>query len=163
MFERHQTSSAAKTEALAAELAAGLAPGDVVLVEGELGAGKTTFVRGACRALGVDGLVTSPTFTIGQRYPGRLPVSHLDLYRVTDLRDEDPDLLADYLGPDRVAFVEWPGGAEASIAGLARLAARVVIEHAGGDERAVTIEAPLGMDAQRNGPRDAARSAAPSP
>ncbi len=137
------TSSSEQTEALAAELAARLQAGDVVLVEGELGSGKTTFVRGACRALGVEGLVTSPTFTIGQRYPGRVPVAHLDLYRVSDLGGEDPDLLADYIGADRVAFVEWPGGALAQIAALAHVAARVVIEHGGGDERTVTIEAPF--------------------
>jgi tRNA threonylcarbamoyladenosine biosynthesis protein TsaE len=142
MSRRHETSSSEQTEALAAQLAAGLEPGDVVLVEGELGAGKTTFVRGACRALGVEGLVTSPTFTIGQRYPGRVPVSHLDLYRVADLGHEDPDLLADYLGPDRIAFVEWPGGEEERIAELARVAASVVIEHAGGDRRTVRIDAP---------------------
>jgi tRNA threonylcarbamoyladenosine biosynthesis protein TsaE len=142
MSRRQQTSTPADTEALAAELASGLSPGDVVLVEGELGAGKTTFVRGACRALGVEGVVTSPTFTIGQRYPGRLPVSHLDLYRVADLGEEDPDLLADYIGPDRIAFVEWPGGAVARIAGLSHVAARVLIEHAGGDRRVVTVEAP---------------------
>jgi tRNA threonylcarbamoyladenosine biosynthesis protein TsaE len=142
MLRRQETSSSAQTEALAAELATTLAAGDVVLVEGELGAGKTTFVRGACRALGVDGIVTSPTFTIGQRYPGRVPVAHVDLYRVADLGEEDPDLLADYIGPERVAFVEWPGGAEASIAELARVAARVKIEHAGGDQRKVTIVAP---------------------
>jgi tRNA threonylcarbamoyladenosine biosynthesis protein TsaE len=140
MSRRQQTSTSAETEALAAELASSLAPGDVVLVEGELGAGKTTFVRGACRALGIDGIVTSPTFTIGQRYPGRVPVAHVDLYRVADLREEDPDLLSDYIGPDRVAFVEWPGGAETSIAELARVAARVTIKHAGGDQREVTIE-----------------------
>src|SRR5205085_10308071 len=99
MSRRHETSSPAETETLAAELATGLAAGDVVLVEGELGAGKTTFVRGACRALGVSAVVTSPTFTIGQRYPGPVPVSHLDLYRVADLREEDPDLLDEYLGP----------------------------------------------------------------
>jgi len=146
MSRRQQTSTSAETEALAAELASGLDPGDVVLVEGELGAGKTTFVRGACRALGVEGLVTSPTFTIGQRYAGRVPVAHLDLYRVADLDQEDPDLLADYIGPDRVAFVEWPGGAVARIAGLAHVAARVLIEHAGGDARIVTIEAPFASD-----------------
>jgi tRNA threonylcarbamoyladenosine biosynthesis protein TsaE len=128
MSRRHQTSDPAQTEALAAGLAAGLEAGDVVLVEGELGAGKTTFVRGACRALGVNGIVTSPTFTIGQRYRARVPVSHLDLYRVDDLGAEDPDLLEDYLGPDRIAFVEWPRSAAPSIAGLSRLAARVVIE-----------------------------------
>jgi len=131
----------AQTEALAAELAAGLSPGDVVLVEGELGAGKTTFVRGACRALGVEGVVTSPTFTIGQRYPAAVPVSHLDLYRVADMGEEDPDLLDEYLGPDRIAFVEWPRSALATIAGLSRVAARVVIEHGGGDRRVLTIEA----------------------
>src|SRR5580704_9869174 len=133
MSQRHETSDPSQTEALAAELAAGLAAGDVVLVEGELGAGKTTFVRGACRALGVGGLVTSPTFTIGQRYPGGVPVSHLDLYRVADLGSEDPDLLADYIGPDRIAFVEWPENAVTTIASLSRLAAKVTIEHAGGD------------------------------
>ena len=146
MSQRHETSSPEQTEAVAAGLAATLAPGDVVLVEGELGAGKTTFVRGACRALGVDAHVTSPTFTIGQRYPGRVPVSHLDLYRVADLGQEDPDLLADYIGPDRVAFVEWPGRAVARIAGIARVAARVLIEHAGGDARTLTIEAPFAAD-----------------
>lgn len=146
MSRRHQTRSSEETEALASELAAGLSPGDVVLVEGELGAGKTTFVRGACRALGVDAVITSPTFTIGQRYPGRVPVSHLDLYRVADLGEEDPDLLVDYIGPDRIAFVEWPGGARARIAGIAHVAARVLIEHAGGDARTVAIEAPIAPD-----------------
>jgi tRNA threonylcarbamoyladenosine biosynthesis protein TsaE len=68
MARRHETTSPEETEALGAQLAATLSPGDVVLVEGELGAGKTTFVRGACRALGVHAVVTSPTFTIGQRY-----------------------------------------------------------------------------------------------
>jgi tRNA threonylcarbamoyladenosine biosynthesis protein TsaE len=142
MSRRHETADPTETEALAAELAAGLSAGDVVLVEGELGAGKTTFVRGACRALGVAGVVTSPTFTIGQRYPAAVPVSHLDLYRVLDLDGEDPDLLDDYLGPDRIAFVEWPRSATATIAGLSRVAARVRIEHGGGDRRVVTIEAP---------------------
>jgi len=142
MSQRHETSDPSQTEALAAELAVGLAPGDVVLVEGELGAGKTTFVRGACRALGVGGVVTSPTFTIGQRYPAIVPVSHLDLYRVADLGSEDPDLLADYIGPDLIAFVEWPERAVRTIAGLSRLAAKVTIEHAGGDRRVVTIEGP---------------------
>jgi len=141
MSRRHETSDPAQTEALAAELAAGLAAGDVVLLVGELGTGKTTFVRGACRALGIDGIVTSPTFTIGQRYQASVPVSHLDLYRVVDLGNEDPDLLADYIGPDRIAFVEWPESAVATLAGLSRVAARVVIEHAGGDRRVVTIEA----------------------
>src|SRR5437588_5613586 len=107
-----ESGSPAETEALGAGVAARLRAGDVVLVEGELGAGKTTFVRGASRALGVTAIVTSPTFTIGQRYHAPITVSHVDLYRVEDLSVEDPDLLADYLGPDTIAFVEWGTAAE---------------------------------------------------
>ena len=139
MPRRYSTGSPAETEALGADLAAGLVPGDVVLIEGDLGAGKTTFVRGASRALGVRDPVTSPTFTIGQRYRGRVPVSHIDLYRVADLSDEDPELLADYLGPDTIAFVEWPSAGEREIAGMGRIARRVWIEHGGGDRREVAI------------------------
>jgi tRNA threonylcarbamoyladenosine biosynthesis protein TsaE len=107
-LKRLSTSSAAETDAVGARLAAELRPGDVVVVGGDLGVGKTTLIRGACRALGVEGPVTSPTFTIGQRYSGRLPVSHLDLYRLGGLEGEDPALLDDYLDPASVAFLEWP-------------------------------------------------------
>jgi tRNA threonylcarbamoyladenosine biosynthesis protein TsaE len=141
MEGRFHTEGAAETEALGAELAAALNDGEFVLVEGDLGAGKTTFVRGAARALGVTVPVTSPTFTIGQRYPaaaGRT-VAHVDLYRLATLEDEDPELLADYLGPQTVGFVEWPRGEEAALAALARPVARVLLEHAGGDRRTVTI------------------------
>jgi tRNA threonylcarbamoyladenosine biosynthesis protein TsaE len=111
-----------------------------VLVSGELGAGKTTFVRGACRALGVRAAVTSPTFTIARRYDGDLPISHLDLYRLGDLDDEDPALLADELAQDRVTFVEWPEvGMPASLES-ARVVARVTLEHRGGDRRLVRVE-----------------------
>ncbi len=131
-----QSSSAAETEAIGARLAAELRPGDTVLVSGELGAGKTTLIRGACRELGVTEPVNSPTFTIGQRYEGRVPVSHLDLYRLASLEGEDPGLLDDYLTPDAVAFVEWPAGADPRIE---RVSHRVRIEHAGGDSRAVHL------------------------
>lgn len=137
-----QTSDPRETEALGGELAGNLAPGDVVLVEGELGAGKTTFVRGAARALGVSAVVTSPTFTIGQLYPAAVPVAHVDLFRVASLEDEDPDLLADYLRPDTIAFVEWASQGEPGVAALGRVAARVTIEHAGGDRRTVTVHRP---------------------
>jgi tRNA threonylcarbamoyladenosine biosynthesis protein TsaE len=131
-----ETASAAETEALGERIAASLGPGDVVLVSGELGAGKTTLIRGACRALGVSEQVTSPTFTIGHRYRGRLPVSHLDLYRLADLETEDPGLLDDYLGPDTVAFIEWPALAADR---LERVTTRVEIRHAGGDRRRVDV------------------------
>jgi tRNA threonylcarbamoyladenosine biosynthesis protein TsaE len=138
--DEHHTTSAQGTEAVGAALAERLEPGDVVLVEGELGAGKTTFVRGASRALGVSSAVTSPTFTIGQRYPAPVPVSHVDLFRIGDLEDEDPELLGDYLGPDTITFVEWAQGAELSLARLARIAARVEIKHAGRDRRRIRID-----------------------
>ena len=138
MCSRLETESPEETEAVGASLAEQLNAGDVVLISGELGAGKTTFVRGGCRALGVTAVITSPTFTIGQRYPAPTPVSHLDLFRVGSLADEDPDLLADYLGPDTIGFVEWPDG-EDELARFARIAARVRIEHAGGDRRTVEI------------------------
>jgi tRNA threonylcarbamoyladenosine biosynthesis protein TsaE len=107
-----------------------------VLVSGDLGAGKTTLIRGACRALGVTAQVTSPTFTIGHTYDGRVPVSHLDLYRLADLGQEDPALLEDYLTPEAVAFIEWPSAAEPRIERVTR---RVEIRHAGGDDREIEI------------------------
>lgn len=132
--------SAEATSAIAAELAERLRPGDVVVVSGDLGSGKTTFVRGACRALGVETPVTSPTFTIGRRYRGRVPVSHLDLYRLGDLADEDPGLLDDYLRPDSIAFVEWPEiAAGTQLAEDVRVAWRVTLRHAGGDRREVEV------------------------
>ena len=126
--------SAAATEQAGAELAAELAPGDVVLVSGELGAGKTTFVRGALRALGVTDEVTSPTFVVGHLYEGAAgPVAHLDLYRLAGLEGEDPGLLDPYFGPDVVSFVEWPERAGDHWPG----ARRVALEHAGGDRRTI--------------------------
>jgi tRNA threonylcarbamoyladenosine biosynthesis protein TsaE len=136
---RTETGSPRETEAAGAELAERLAAGDAVLVSGELGTGKTTFVRGACRALGVTAPVTSPTFTIGHLYAGQVEVAHLDLYRLETLSGEDPGLLDDYLTPDRIAFVEWPGAAEPELE-PARIAARVRIAHAGGDRRVLEVE-----------------------
>jgi tRNA threonylcarbamoyladenosine biosynthesis protein TsaE len=137
--QRVRTTGPAETEALGAGLAARLKPGDVVMVAGELGAGKTTLVRGACRALNVTGPVTSPTFTIGQRYSGSVPVSHLDLFRVERLDQEETDLLSDYLDPDTVAFIEWPPDELWEGAGLPRARLKIRIEHAGGDERLIKI------------------------
>jgi tRNA threonylcarbamoyladenosine biosynthesis protein TsaE len=135
--ERFETGSAAETEALGARIAERLEPGGVVVVSGEVGAGKTTLIRGACRALGVEGPVTSPTFTIGQRYlDGRVPISHLDLYRLQSLEDEDPALLDDYLDPAGVAFVEWPALAEQR---LQRQALEARLSHLGGDKRSIEV------------------------
>jgi tRNA threonylcarbamoyladenosine biosynthesis protein TsaE len=134
---RVSSASADETEVIGAELAALIQPGDVVVVSGEVGAGKTTLIRGAARALGVTDPVTSPTFTIGQRYGGgRLPVSHLDLYRLESLEGEDPALLDDYLDGEGVAFVEGPAaGAER----LGPVALEVRIDHAGEECRTIEI------------------------
>jgi tRNA threonylcarbamoyladenosine biosynthesis protein TsaE len=135
---RRETGSPQETEAVGAELARRLAPGDLVLVGGELGSGKTTFVRGAARALGVTDPVTSPTFTIGHVYAGSpIEVAHIDLYRLQSLAGEDPGLLDDYLTPERIGFVEWP---EIAAPELGRPAARVRIEHLGGDRRAIELD-----------------------
>ena len=131
-----ETVSPQETEAAGAELAGRLVAGDLVLVSGELGSGKTTFVRGACRALGVEGPVTSPTFTVGHLLAGSPDVAHLDLYRLGSLAGEDPSLLEDYLTPERIGFVEWPEVGEAA---LGKVRARVHLEHAGGDRRAIVI------------------------
>jgi tRNA threonylcarbamoyladenosine biosynthesis protein TsaE len=136
---RCETDRAERTEQLGAQLARTLAPGDVVLIEGEIGAGKTTLVRGACRALGVTAIVSSPTFTIGQRYEAPVRVAHLDLFRVENLDDEDPELLDDYLGPDMITFIEWPRAVEDQLAALGARVRRVRLEHAGGDRRIVVL------------------------
>ncbi len=141
MSATSHTASAAETEALGAALAACLEPDDVVVLHGEVGAGKTTLIRGACRALGVSEPITSPTFTIGRRYAGgRMPISHLDLYRLeAGLDGEDPALLEDYLDPGGVAFVEWPAVAEPRLSAGRLLTVR--LRHAGGDRREVELPA----------------------
>ena len=129
------TESAEATEAAGAALASELTPGEVVLISGELGAGKTTFVRGALRALGVTERVTSPTFVVGHLYEtAGVRAAHLDLYRLGGLEGEDPGLLDPFFGPDTITFVEWPErAARWEGSRMVRLA------HAGGDRRHVEI------------------------
>jgi tRNA threonylcarbamoyladenosine biosynthesis protein TsaE len=130
------TSSPEETERIAARLAERLSVGDVVTVAGELGSGKTTFIRGACRALGVEGPVTSPTFTVGHRYAGRPNVSHLDLYRFAGVSPAEWGDLEPYFD-DAICFVEWPEAAENA---LPPRRAAVVLRHADGDRRVVSVE-----------------------
>jgi tRNA threonylcarbamoyladenosine biosynthesis protein TsaE len=132
-----ETSDSRQTETLGAELAAFLKPGDIVLVRGELGAGKTTLVRGAARALGVSDPVTSPTFGIGHRYQGSdVIVSHLDLYRLGGLHEEEPSLLEDYLGSGRIAFVEWPEETSPELQDACLL---VTLTHQGANKRRIEV------------------------
>ena len=132
-----ESSSPEETEQIAAALARELQPGDVVGVEGELGSGKTTFIRGACRALGVEGLVTSPTYTIGHRYRGGVNVSHLDLYRFDGISDSEWGDLEEYFR-NAVVFVEWPENAAGR---LPPERVRVGLRHLGERHRLIVLSA----------------------
>jgi tRNA threonylcarbamoyladenosine biosynthesis protein TsaE len=132
-----ESSSPEETEGVAARLAAVLEPGDVVTVAGELGSGKTTFVRGACRALGVSDRVTSPTFTIGHRYHGSIDVSHLDLYRFAGVSSAEWGDLEPYFD-DAVVFVEWP---EAAGEDLGPVRAAVRLRHDTPTRRLIDLRA----------------------
>ena len=124
-----------QTEAVGAEIAAELAPGDVVTVSGELGTGKTTLVRGACKALGVADPITSPSFTIGHRYHGRVDVSHLDLYRFAGVSPAEWGDLEPYFD-GAVCFVEWPE-AGTDVLPPARFA--VFLQHGGDGHRRIEV------------------------
>jgi len=129
------TASAEETEALGARLARALRAGDVVAVSGDLGAGKTTLVRGAARALGVTGPVASPTFTIGHRYEAPTPVAHLDLYRLEGIDPEEWGDLEPYFD-GTIAFVEWP---EHGAAWLPEPRAAVTLSHVDESHRRAQI------------------------
>jgi tRNA threonylcarbamoyladenosine biosynthesis protein TsaE len=130
------TRSEAETEAFGALLAGLLSPGDVVLLHGDLGAGKTTLVRGACRSLGIEEPVTSPTFTIGHLYHGTSVVAHLDLYRFNGLSNAEWGDIESYFD-GTIAFVEWP---EAGHGALPPAAISLLLEHVGPDERRISSD-----------------------
>lgn len=135
--ETFNTASPDETAAVATSFAERLSPGDVVVLQGDLGTGKTVFVRGAAHALGFAGRVTSPTFAIGNVYSGKnAEIAHLDLYRLGEIDVGDEAVLDDFLTPERIAFVEWPHD---ELAEADRLRAVISMEHAGEDHRAIEI------------------------
>jgi len=131
------------------DLARRLRPGDVVLLRGDVGAGKTTLIRAALRELGVKGTIPSPTFAIGRTYEIRsaegcpLALSHLDLHRLGAEEEEDPGLLSDYFGPDRIALVEWPEGMEGFLDSAATRLLEVRIRHRDENSRLLRPAAPV--------------------
>ncbi|MBA2475998.1 MAG: tRNA (adenosine(37)-N6)-threonylcarbamoyltransferase complex ATPase subunit type 1 TsaE [Actinobacteria bacterium] len=143
-----ESSSPGETESCAARLAAVLVPGDVVTVSGDLGAGKTTFVRGACRALGVTEPVTSPTYTIGHRYHGRVGVSHLDLYRFSGMSEAEWGDLEPYF-EEAVVFVEWPA---AGAGWLGRPRVSIRLAHRTPTSRTIGLDADEGLLERAFGP-----------
>ena len=130
------TESPAATEDAGERLGRRLRPGDVVLLKGELGAGKTTFVRGVARGTGSSAPVASPTFQLVRIYPGKVKLAHVDLYRVEDLA-ELRDLGLDELAGDGAVVVEW--GDRLEVDG----AAVIEIEHLGADRRLIRTEHDL--------------------
>jgi tRNA threonylcarbamoyladenosine biosynthesis protein TsaE len=132
--------SESETAEAARELAASFGGGEVVLLTGELGSGKTAFVRGLARGLGADpDEVASPTFVLLTTYPGRLTLHHADLYRLRGDGDERELGLEELPGPRGVLAVEW---AERLQLVPWRSAVRVTLRHAGGDDRRIRIEPP---------------------
>lgn len=137
---RVRCADAGATAALAARIAAVLEPGDLVLLEGDLGAGKTTLVQGMAAALGVRDGVTSPTFTLMNIYPtDRFDLVHVDVYRLERLSEVVDLALPEMLDDGAVVVVEWGERAAAALAG-ARLHVRIGVR-ADGDERDIELTA----------------------
>jgi tRNA threonylcarbamoyladenosine biosynthesis protein TsaE len=130
------TNSAAETEAAGEDLGSGLRQGDLLLLEGDLGAGKTTFVRGVARGAGSPAHVASPTFQLVRVYAGRVQIAHVDLYRI-ESGGELVDLGLEELLDQGAVVVEWGDRLEAPDAGV------LEIEHLGGDRRHLRMKRDL--------------------
>ena len=130
------TNSAAETETIGEHLGKRLRIGDVVLLTGELGAGKTTFVRGVTRGAGSSAPVASPTFQLVRVYPGRVQLAHVDLYRVEELT-ELADLGLEELAEQGAVVIEWGDRLEVGSAAL------IEIDHLGGDRRLIRTKRDL--------------------
>lgn len=133
-----RSTSSEQTRAIAATLASALREGDVVVLSGDMGAGKTTFVQGAAEALGVKARVTSPTFVLMREYEGSPRVVHVDVYRLSSLQELIDLGYEELFAPDAVTFIEW-GDAVSGAMPDDRL--EVDIRPIGGDERRITIGA----------------------
>lgn len=138
-----KTRSPMETRRLGKELARDLKPGDVVGLFGELGSGKTTFVKGVAAGLGVVSVVRSPSFVLVTPYPGRVPLYHIDLYRISDLKELDSLGIEEYLYSDGICMVEW---AERAGPYLPSSLIRVEFKIEGDRERLIRVIAPRSED-----------------
>lgn len=134
------------THRLAGRLAHIVQPGDVLALQGDLGAGKTTFTQGFAKALGVQDYVNSPTFTLIKEYSGRLPLYHMDLYRLQREEEAWELGLDEYFHGDGVCVVEWP---ERLGEDLPEEAIRLIIEHGAASQRRITIRGLCGRGSER--------------
>ena len=150
---RLRAASPEETGAIGASLGALLRPGDVVLLTGEMGAGKSVLARGLARGAGVEGAMPSPTFTLMQPYMGRIPFYHFDLYRLEDEDEFWAAGLEDYVGTDGVAAIEWPDRADVGRPGQIEIR----ISRVDGSDEARDIDLSLPADLER----DAARALSP--
>ena len=132
-----ETRNENETRALGAALGQAAEAGDVILLQGPFGAGKTTLVQGLARGLGVEDQVTSPSFVIACEYQGRIPLYHIDLYRVEQMDETTLEALAEYFGSDGVCAVEWPASVPSD---LVRGAIRIGLEAPTEGERRLTME-----------------------
>ncbi len=154
MTVRLHTSSSAATKALAGILAEQVRPGDLLLLVGELGAGKTTFAQGFALGLGVEEPVTSPTFTLARAYPGRLPMNHVDVYRLERMAEVSDLALAELIDSNGVTLIEW---GDAILAALPQLYLEVRLEFGDEpDDRDITVR-PVGQGWQLRFPVVAAK------
>ena len=131
------TTSDDETRECGRELAACLEPGDVVLLQGDLGAGKTTFVQGVCHGLGVKQWANSPTFTLVNQYSGRIPIHHCDFYRLEEPEELYTLALDEIVYGDGVALIEWP---EVAMDWVPDTAIHVTIRRTGATERELTVK-----------------------
>ncbi len=132
-----ETRNENETRALGARLGAAAAPGDVFILHGGFGAGKTTLVQGIAEGLGVQGPVTSPSFVIANEYEGRIPIYHLDLYRVEVMDSTTLEAIAEYFGCDGVCAVEWPDSLPSD---LVPHATRIELTVTGDETRRLEVE-----------------------
>ena len=137
MKRQIETSSPEETKKAAADMAAGLAGGEVIAIDGDLGAGKTVFVKGLAEGLGITANVTSPTFNIVKKYSGRLELNHFDVYRIEEPSELYEIGFGEYLESGAVTVIEWAGLVAEE---LPEDAIHITVEKTGDDTRRITIE-----------------------